>query len=932
MYAPKAWDSRIPSLLLLLLIASTSYTQTWQSDLVQINTETGVLSYTPDSESGIQIPDFSTVGYKGGGIPIPDVLEKITISPVEGDNTVHIQNAIDYVGALPMNVDGFRGSVLLNPGVYPVSGTLQLNKSGVVLRGSGRWQNTSTSTHIIGINNNTPERSIIEMGGLNETAFSAQPEDANTIITSPIVPVGAKHFKVEDSTPFQAGDNIIIYHPCTAAWLEAINGGGTDSDPNWTVNSQPIIFNTRIVQIKDNVIFTNSPVFNTLDRNLSQAYIYKLDRTGLVENVGVENLRIDIQYNLDDLNPTDHAKNAILIMQAENAWVKTCKLLHFWYAGVELNTVNYVTVEDVLAHSPKSPIEGGYRYNFVAGEATQNSLFTKCEATNGRHSFASNGASSAAGIVFHKCTSIDPHDVSEGHRRWTTGMLYDNFSDYGNNPSMVLGLYNRGNFGTGHGWSSANCVAWNCDSRRSEEPHGAIVVQRPPTAQNFAIGCKGDVRGNGHFDEPTGYIEGANYTDELLPTSLYEAQLYQRTTAINEETTLNGLLASIYDNLDFTGNSIQRIDPTINFDWGKNRPDPSIEADKFSIRWEGQIEAPVSGVYTFYTYSDDGVRLWVDDQFLIDEWVDQGPTEHANSIFMSAGQKVPILMEYYENGRGARAKLYWSGPENSIEIIPSSFLFPPNHIEENGLKATIYDNMDFTGLTIERVDPTIDFSWGTDSPDPLIDEDQFSVRWEGQIKAPTSGTYTFYTYTDDGVRLWIDDQLLIDRWIDQGPTEWANSLEMNAGEKVAFKMEYYENGGSARARLYWSGPGINTSIIPSENLFIPHSSPLNEASIATRNSMTNPTHNAQEQIPTINIYPNPSATPGELIVNLNWPMKEFIHIRLMNAQGQKIYNQRYYLNEESEHLMLPLTNLPHGVYFIQISGGQYQFTQQLVFL
>jgi hypothetical protein len=88
-------------------------------------------------------------------------------------------------------------------------------------------------------------------------------------------------------------------------------------------------------------------------------------------------------------------------------------------------------------------------------------------------------------------------------------------------------LYNRGRYGTGHGWSSANSVAWNCDARRSGVD-GQILIQRPPTAQNFAIGCKGVVTGNGPFNHPTGYIERPNSLDSLVPHSLYEAQLFSR--------------------------------------------------------------------------------------------------------------------------------------------------------------------------------------------------------------------------------------------------------------------------------------------------------------------------------------------------------------------------------------------------------------------
>lgn len=513
----------------LLGLAERSHAQTgtWQSDLVHLDPETGALSYAPEPSSGIRIPDFSRAGYRGGSVPIPEVPTLLMIQPISGDNTTHIQNAIDSISALPPDQNGFRGALLLGPGVYPVYGTLRMPVSGVILRGSGRDSDTLTNTHILGLGNTPADRIILEMGGGDATQFAGMVPGTKTDIISPLVAVGDQQFRVADPGLYKPGDNIIIYHPCTEAWLEAVDGGGTGADASWTPGSLPILFNTRITAIKCDTVVTNSPVFNTLDSTLSRSYIYRYDRDGLVEHIGLENLRIDIEFDPDDPDDDHHARTAVRLTQVENAWVKGCEFRYFWFAGIDMRTANYVTVEDCRALSPKGPTTGGKKYNFCVSNAVQNTLFTKCVATEGRHAFVSNGTSSVAGVVFHHCTSIDPFTSSEGHRRWTTGLLFDNFNDYGNYPSAgrALGLYNRGSYGTGHGWSSANSVAWNCDVRRTSGANGAIVVQRPPTAQNFAIGCRGVITGNGPFNHPAGYIEGSNAVDSLVPHSLYEAQL-----------------------------------------------------------------------------------------------------------------------------------------------------------------------------------------------------------------------------------------------------------------------------------------------------------------------------------------------------------------------------------------------------------------------
>ena len=108
----------------------------WQSKLVRYDAKYRLV-YTADAE-GNRIPDFSHAGYKNGDSPIPHVRTVKTIEPIEGDNTAHLQAAIDEVGLRTPDSTGFRGAVLLAPGNYPVAGTLRVNRSGVVLRGRGQ--------------------------------------------------------------------------------------------------------------------------------------------------------------------------------------------------------------------------------------------------------------------------------------------------------------------------------------------------------------------------------------------------------------------------------------------------------------------------------------------------------------------------------------------------------------------------------------------------------------------------------------------------------------------------------------------------------------------------------------------------------------------------------------------------------------------------
>ena len=135
-----------------------------------------------------------------------------------------------------------------------------------------------------------------------------------------------------------------------------------------------------------------------------------------------------------------------------------------------------------------------------------------------------------------------------------------------------------------------------------------------------------------------------------------------------------GLLAEYYDNKDLTGLKITRIDPSINFNWGLQTPDPSVAPDTFSVRWSGQVEARFSEVYKFYAFTDDGVRLWINGQLIINQWIDQ-KKENIGSIPLVAGQRYSVKMEFYENGAGALAQLSWSSPSQPKQIIPTSQLY-----------------------------------------------------------------------------------------------------------------------------------------------------------------------------------------------------------------------------------------------------------------
>jgi hypothetical protein len=520
--------------LILLLLALLPYNN-WQSGILYFNTE-NKLEYIRDNEGNL-IPDFSFAGYKNSNEEIPDIETVKTISPIEGDNTELINNAIEFIAThRNYKVNGFKGAVQLMAGTYNIYGTINLNRSGIVLRGVGNNDDASKNTILIAKGDSPHQRSVIVLGGRNSTRWRKEIPNTRTLIVSDTILIGERTFNVEDATAYNIGDNIIIYHPCTDKWLQSINYGGTHStdsgaDPNidkpWEIDSQPIVFNRYITNIENNSITIDVPVYNTLIKELSQSYIYKYDNVNIKRNIGIENLRIEIETSG---NPEDenHAWTAIDFIQVEDAWSRNCVTTNFGLSGFRTNTATRITIDNCSAINPVSIITGGRRYNFNAHIASQQILFNNCFASNGRHHYCSNGMSWTSGIVFYNCKSSGAYASSESHRRWSMGILWDNHQEIDgprNAEPVLLALYNRGYYGTSHGWACVNSVAWNCNVN-----NGYILVQKPPTGQNYAIGCFGKkVSGyaGAKFTEPEGYIEGTN-KNGLIPQSLFLAQLNER--------------------------------------------------------------------------------------------------------------------------------------------------------------------------------------------------------------------------------------------------------------------------------------------------------------------------------------------------------------------------------------------------------------------
>ncbi len=256
---------------------------------------------------------------------------------------------------------------------------------------------------------------------------------------------------------------------------------------------------------------------------------------------------------------------------------------------------------------------------------------------------------------------------------------------------------------------------------------------------------------------------------------------------------IGGWKGEYFNNLTLSGTPVLvRDDQNLNFDWGGGSPLwGTVAADQFSARWTRSVTFN-AGKYRFTAVADDGIRLWVNGRLLIDQWHDANGSTYTADIDLPGGS-IPIQVEYYENQGGAKASISWLA------------------VSSGTWKGEYFNNTTLSGSPVlTRDDAQINFQWGSGSPANTINADGFSVRWTRSM-AFNPGTYRFSVTADDGVRLWVNGQQIINAWSDHTAQTFTGDITLSSAT-VPIKLEYYENVGGARVQLSWSV--ISTSPTP----------------------------------------------------------------------------------------------------------------------
>jgi hypothetical protein len=249
--------------------------------------------------------------------------------------------------------------------------------------------------------------------------------------------------------------------------------------------------------------------------------------------------------------------------------------------------------------------------------------------------------------------------------------------------------------------------------------------------------------------------------------------------------------ASYWNNTTLSGDPVLvRDEANLDHNWGTGAPAPGVNVDNFSARWTRYIDV-TPGTYQFTVTSDDGIRVWVNDALIINQWIVHPPTTYTADVYLGAGHHL-IKVEYFEQTGLAVAKVQWHLKGQT----PST----------GEWKAEYFNNITLSGAPVlTRNEAAINHTWGTASPQPgIVNPDNFSARWTRSANLP-AGHYNFQLTVDDGARLWVNSHLLVDAWKEQSATTYSGQIYLPGGP-VTIELQYYEKGGAAVAQLTWT-PG-----------------------------------------------------------------------------------------------------------------------------
>ena len=347
-----------------------------------------------------------------------------------------------------------------------------------------------------------------------------------------------------------------------------------------------------------------------------------------------------------------------------------------------------------------------------------------------------------------------------------------------------------------------------------------------------------------------------------------------------------GLASAVFSNKTLSGSPVATgTDAQVNFDW-KTGGKVSGLIDNFSVRWTGEVQPQYSQQYTFYTQADDGTRLWVNGQLLIDDWTNHAVREVSGKITLEAGKKYSIKLEYFENAGGAVCRLLWSSSSRSKQIIPQARLYPvagsqpsaTNYtIRARGVQGTEQMALQIGGQTVK--------SWTVSTS---MQDYSYSGSQTGSVRVAITN--------DQGA----NHDLRIDKLTVDGTTYQAEAQAVNTG--------VWQNGSCGGSNSEW----LHCSGYIQFEL---------GAANARQDDQTAKQSLGEEPLPEALIYPNPSVGGNFSVRGIT----DVSRVQMYDLTGREVKLRAEKVG--AHYQMQPQGEVPQGMYIIQLQRDDNQQKQ-----
>lgn len=255
-----------------------------------------------------------------------------------------------------------------------------------------------------------------------------------------------------------------------------------------------------------------------------------------------------------------------------------------------------------------------------------------------------------------------------------------------------------------------------------------------------------------------------------------------------------------YNNITLTGSPVAtRFEADPNYSNVLTNFAPGVSPDNFSARFEKYVDVP-TGTYRFTVTADDGVRIYVDGNLLLDQWKDQGPTTYVKDISLATGFHL-VTVDYYDKAQYATLQLSFAPAPTAPQPTPT--------IAATNWKGEFWNNTTLSGTpSATAFYNVINFDWGSAAPAQRVPADNFSARFTRTVNlAP--GTWRFTMTFDDAARLYVNNRLLIDRWTEGALRTYYYEIYLSGGA-TELRLDYFELTGRAALRLDYQNANAPT--------------------------------------------------------------------------------------------------------------------------